>query len=254
MLESAWQDLRLAIRGLRRGPGFAAAAVLTLAIGTGANVAIFSIVDHALFRALPVPAPEELVNLSSPGPKTGSTSGNSNIGPTTAIFSYPLFKDLQSIQTVFTDVAAQRDFEANLSFRGEASHEPGWVVSGSYFPVLGIQPAVGRLFTPDDDRVAGAHRVVVLSHDYWQRRFGEDPTVVNQTLIVNGQAMTIIGVAPEGFAGTTLNDTPRVFVPVSMTGALDPDRDGRCRSPLRRLILKSRCSGRRLWTRSSVSR
>jgi predicted permease len=225
-IESIWQDVRYALRGLRRAPGFTAAAVLTLAIGTGANVGIFSIIDHALFRPLPVPAPEQLVNLLSPGPKTGSTSGNSNLGPTSAIFSYPLFRDIQRIQTVFTDVAAQRDFEANVSFRGEASHEPGWLVSGSYFPVLGIQPAVGRLLTPDDDRVAGAHRVVVLSHEYWRTRFNAEPTIVNQTLVVNGQAMTILGVAPEGFVGTTLHDTPRIFVPVSMTAVMDPDRNG----------------------------
>ena len=130
-MESIWQDVRYALRGLRRAPGFTAAAVLTLAIGTGANVGIFSIIDHALFRSLPVPAPEQLVNLLSPGPKAGSTSGNSNLGPTSAIFSYPLFRDLQRIQTVFTDVVAQRDFQANVSFRGEASHEPGWLVSGS---------------------------------------------------------------------------------------------------------------------------
>jgi predicted permease len=220
------QDVRYALRGLSRRLGFTAVAVLTLAIGTGANVGIFSIIDHALFRPLSVPAPEQLVNLLSPGPKTGSTSGNSNLGPTSAVFSYPLFRDLQRIQTVFTDVAAQRDFQANVSFRGEASHESGWLVSGSYFPVLDIPPAVGRLLTPDDDRVPGAHRVVVLSHEYWRTRFNADPTIANQTLVVNGQPMTIIGVARESFVGTTLNDTPRIFVPVSMAAVLNPDRNG----------------------------
>ena len=160
-MESIWLDVRYALRGLRRAPGFTAAAVLTLAIGTGANVGIFSIIDHAMFRPLPVPAPEQLVNLLSPGPKAGSTSGNSNLGPTSAIFSYPLFRDLQRIQTIFTDVAAQRDFQANVSFGGQASHEPGWLESGSYFTVLGIPPAVGRLLTLDDDRVPGAHHVVI---------------------------------------------------------------------------------------------
>jgi predicted permease len=226
MLDPVWQDIRYGARSLRRTPGFTATVILTLALGTGANVAIFSVIDHTLFRRLPVPAPGELVNLLSPGPKAGATSGNSNIGPTSGIFSYPLFRDLERAQTVFTGIAAQRDFEANVAFRGEASHEDGWLVSGSYFPVLGVHPALGRLLTPDDDRTLGAHHVAVLSHEYWRTRFNADRAVLNQPLVVNGQVMTIIGVAPAGFVGTTLNDAPRIFVPVSMKGLMDPDRNG----------------------------
>jgi predicted permease len=197
---------------------------LTLALGTGANVAIFSVIDHALLRPLPVPDPDQLVNLSSPGPRAGSISGNSGIGPTSEVFSDPLFRDLEQVQTVFTGIAAHRDFEANVSFRGQASHEDGWLVSGSYFPVLGLRPALGRLLTPDDDRAIGAHHVAVLSHEYWRTRFNADPAVLNEGLVVNGQLMTIVGVAPQSFVSTTLDDRPHVFVPVSMTSLMAPDR------------------------------
>lgn len=226
MLEATWQDVRYTIRGLRRAPGFALTVILTLALGTGANVAIFSVVDHTLIRPLPVPASDELVNLSSPGPKTGSTSGNSRLGPTSNVFSYPLFRDLERVQAVFTGVAAQRNFDANVVFKGEGSHEAGWLVSGSYFPVLGLQPALGRLLMPEDDRAIGAHPVTVLSHDYWRTRFDADPAVLNEGLVVNGHVMTIVGVAPANFVGTTLDDAPRIFVPVSMTGVMAPDRGG----------------------------
>jgi predicted permease len=226
MLDAILQDLRYALRGFRRSPGFALTVVLTLALGTGANVAIFSVVDHVLIRPLPVPALDQLVNLSSPGPKTGSVSASSGIGPTSNVFSCPLFRDLERAQTVFTGVAAHRNFDANVAFKGQASDEAGWLVSGSYFPVLALQPALGRLLMSDDDRAVGAHHVTVLSHEYWRTRFNADPAVLNEGLVVNGQLMTIVGVAPPDFVSTTLDDRPQIFVPLSMASLMRPDWNG----------------------------
>ena len=138
------------------------------------------------------------------------------------IFSYPMFRDLQREQTPFTDIAAHRTFGANLAFGGQTITGEGVLVSGSYFGVLGLYPALGRLIGPDDDKVIGESPVVVLSHAYWRTRFDGRPDVINQAMIVNGQSMTIIGVAPAGFKGTTLGNDPEVFVPITMRGAMEP--------------------------------
>jgi predicted permease len=200
-------------------------AIASLALGIGANAAIFSMFDQILWRPLPVHSPSELVNLSAPGPKPGSQSAN-EAGDSDDVFSYPMFRDLQRTQRCFTGIAAHRSFGANLAYRGQTSSGSGMLVSGNYFPLLGLQPAAGRLLTPDDDRNAGAHFVVVLGHDYWRTRFDADPGVVNGTLVVNGQAMTIVGVAPPGFRGTTLGTDPEVFVPISMREAMTPGWKG----------------------------
>jgi len=134
-----------------------------------------------------------------------------------------MFRDLQRVQTVFTDIAAHRLFSVNLAYRGATVSAEGLLVSGSYFPVLGLQPAVGRLLNSDDDRAIGESPVVVLSHDYWRTRFSADPNVVNDKLIVNGQSLTIIGVAPAGFSGTTLGLKPYVFVPVTLGALIQPN-------------------------------
>ena len=132
MFESIRQDVRWAIRGLRRSPGFSFIVVLTLALGSGANVAILSIFNQALIRELPVPSPDQLVNLSSPGPRPGGVSTSFSAGPDT-VFSYPLFRDIERAQTVFTGLAAHRDFLASVAYKGQASSESGRLVSGSYF-------------------------------------------------------------------------------------------------------------------------
>jgi predicted permease len=214
-------NVRLALRTLFRTPFVTVVAIVSLALGIGANAAIFSMFDQMLLRALPVREPDRLVNLSAPGPKPGSTSCN-NAGDCDQVFSYPMFRDLERAQTSFTGLAAHRLFGANLAYKGETLNGSGLLVSGSYFPVLGIQPAVGRLLGPDDDRTIGGHFVVVLSHTYWQTRFGESPAVLNEPLVVNGQAMTIVGVAPRGFDGTTLGSKPQVFVPLTMRGLMSP--------------------------------
>jgi len=218
-------NLRLAVRALSKTPFVTAIAVLSLALGIGANTAIFSLFDRMLLRPLPVPDPGRLVNLAAPGPKPGSNSCN-QAGDCQWVFSYPMFRDLERVQTAFTGIAAHNLMGVNLAARGQTLSADGMLVSGSYFPTLGLQPAAGRLFTPDDDRTPGAHALVVLSHGYWSSHFAESPSVVGESLVVNGTAMTIIGVAPRGFEGTTLGTRPNVFVPISMREALLPGWKG----------------------------
>jgi predicted permease len=214
-------NLKLAFRTLLKTPFVTAVALVSLALGIGANSAIFSLFNAVLLEPLAVPDPGQLVNLSAPGPKPGSTSCG-NAGSCEAVFSYPMFRDLERLQTAFTGIAAHRSFSANLAFGGQTLSGDGMLVSGSYFPVLGLQPALGRLIGPGDDTNVGQSPVVVLNHSYWVTRFGADPAVVNQTMIVNGHTLTIVGVAPPGFQGTTLGTDARVFVPITLRGLMQP--------------------------------
>ena len=214
-------NLKLALRALFKSPFVTVVAVVSLALGIGANTAIFSLFHEFVLRSLPVQEPSRLVNLSAPGPKPGSQSCN-QAGDCDVVFSYPMFRDLERVQTTFTGIAAHRLFGANLAYRGQTLSGEGVFVSGSYFPVLGMQPALGRLLDPNDDRSVGESPVAVLSHAWWQSRFGADPNVLNDTIIVNGQSLTIVGVAPRDFTGTTLGATPQVFVPITLRGILQP--------------------------------
>jgi predicted permease len=216
------RDLRYTLRTFRRAPGFTAIAILTLALGIGANAAVFSLFNQLLLAPLPVPEPHHLVNLVSPGPRSGPTSCGS-IGECEAVFSYPMFRDLERIQTVFTGVAAHRDFGVNLSYRGRTMTSRGLFVSGSYFQVLGLRPALGRLIGSADDRTAGESEVVVLSHAYWQNHLGSRQDIVGETIVVNGHVMTIVGVAEKGFDGTTVGLNPDVFMPITMRWRVAPD-------------------------------
>jgi predicted permease len=218
-------SLRLAIRTLAKSPFVTTVAVLSLALGIGANAAIFSLFDQMLLRALPAQEPQRLVNLSAPGPKPGSQACN-QAGDCEVVFSYPMFRDLEREQRSFTGIAAHRIFGANLAYASQTVDGQGMLVSGSYFPLLGIQPALGRLFGPADDQVVGGHLVAVLSYHYWTDRLGSDPAVLDKTIIVNGHPLTIIGVAPRGFYGTTLGARPAVFVPISMRGLMERGFEG----------------------------
>ena len=213
--------IKFALRTLFKTPFVTGVAILSLALGIGANAAIFSIFDTMLLGTLPVPEPFGLVNLSAPGPKPGSQSCN-NAGGCDVVLSYPMFRDLQRMQNVFTEIAAHRSFYANLAFDRQTMVGRGMLVSGSYFPVLGVQPALGRLITPDDDKKTGESAVAVLSHTYWTSRFGQRPDVIDKTVIVNGQTLTIVGVAPKGFDGTTLGAEALVFVPITLRGLVEP--------------------------------
>src|SRR5439155_22204015 len=151
--------------------------------------------------------------------KTGRTSTSSTFN-SDAAFSYPLFRDIEREQGVFTGLAAYRDFGANISYQKQAWTEAGGLVSGSYFPVLELRPALGRLFGAADDRMRDAHHVVVLSHRFWRTRFNADPAVLNDALVINGQPMAIVGVTPQEFESTALEIRPQVFVPLSMAALM----------------------------------
>lgn len=218
-------DLRQAVRSLIKTPFLTAVAVLSLGLGIGANGAIFSLFEQMLLRSLPAAEPDRLVNLAAPGPKPGSQSCN-QAGECDAVFSYPMYRDLESDHPGLSGIAAHRAFGANLAQGDRTVNGSGMMVSGSYFPLLGVRPALGRLLQPADDVVPGEHDVVVLSHRFWQNQLGGDPAVLNSTLVVNGRGMTIVGVAAPGFQGTTLGSMPDVFVPLSMRRAIEPLFDG----------------------------
>ena len=214
------RSLKFAIRTLFRTPFVTAIAIVSLALGIGATAGIFSVFHQVLLQSLAVPDPSELVNLSAPGPKPGFGSCG-RAGDCDVVFSYAMFRDLQKTQTVFTDIAAHVGFGANLAYEAQTSSGEGLLVSGSYFPVLELQPALGRLLNSNDDKLVGESRVVVLSYNYWSSRFGLDPTILNKQVIVNGQSLTIVGVAPKGFDGTTIGMRPAVFVPITLRSVLD---------------------------------
>ena len=216
------RTLKFAFRTLFRQPFVTTVAIISLAFGIGANSAIFSLFDQMLLRPLPVTRPSELVDLAVPGPKPGSQSCN-QAGDCDAVFSYAMFRDLERDNNgVFSGVVAHRAFGTNLAYKGQTSSSEGMFVSGSYFPTLGLKPALGRLLDYNDDKVIGEQHVAVLSHHYWQSQFGGSPAVLNDTMIVNGVPMTIVGVTPKGFEGTTLGSRPQVFVPITLRGVLEP--------------------------------
>jgi predicted permease len=211
-------DFRYALRTLLKAPAFTIVVVLTLALGIGANTAIFSLLDQVLLRMLPVKAPEQLVLLDGPGPFRGRTFNNGT-------FSYPMYRDFRDRNTVFDGVLARFPAALTLVTNGQAERVSGELVSGNYFDVLGVRAHLGRTLTPDDDRTPGGHPVAVLSHAYWIRRFAGDPAVLNRTISLNGLPMTIVGVAPPGFSGIVFDERPDVMVPVMMKAQMTPTWD-----------------------------
>ncbi|MGH9940720.1 MAG: ABC transporter permease [Blastocatellia bacterium] len=222
-MQTLLQDLRYGARMLLKNPGFTLIAALTLALGIGANTAIFSLTDQILLRLLPVEKPEELVVLRSPGPKRGRVSSD---GDDAASFSYPMYKDLRDRNNAFSGLLARYATSLSVAGNGQTERADGELVSGNYFEVLGVRPALGRVFNQEDDRVPGAHPVVVLSHAYWARRFGADPAILNKTLTVNGALMTVIGVSRAGFQGVQVGQTPDVFIPMMMKARMTPNWNG----------------------------
>lgn len=219
------RSISLAFRTLFRTPFVTAVAVVSLALGIGANAGIFSLFNQILVRSLPVRNPRELVNLKAPGPLQGSTSCN-QAGDCDEIFSYPMFRDLERAQTGMAGLAAHRGIGANVGVRKQTRSGTAVLVSGQYFSTLGVQPFLGRLLGPSDDETIGAHPVAVLSYRYWSTTLGADPTVLNEQAVVNGHAMTIVGVAPPGFDGITMGDVPDLFVPISMRAEVTPGFNG----------------------------
>src|SRR5258708_7413786 len=208
---------------LAKNPGFTFIAILTLALGIGANTAIFSILNQVMLRRLPVRYPEGLVVLKSPGPKRGHVWDD---GDDSEIFSYPLYKGLAKNTAVFDGVIARFPFAASIASHGQTDRGSGELVTGNYFDVLGVRPALGRVLSPADDDVQGAHPVLVLSHAYWIRHFAGDAGVLNQTILVNNSEMTIVGVAQTGFTCIQVGQAPDIFVPMTMKGQMTPIRNG----------------------------
>jgi predicted permease len=217
-----WQDVRYGLRMLGKNPGFTTIAILTLALGIGANTAIFSLMDQIMLRRLPVKNPDELVILRSPGRGEGHVWTD---GDAAQSFSYPAYKGLRDCSVV-SGMLARFAFDASIASRGQTERGLGELVSGNYFDVLGVQPAFGRLLTADDDRVQSGHPLVVLSHAYWMQHFGGDPGILNQTLLVNNTLLTVIGVAQKGFDGIQVGQTPQIFVPMMMKPQMTPNRSG----------------------------
>jgi predicted permease len=216
-------SLRIVLRGLWRTPLFMAIAIVSLALGIGANTAIFSLLDQVMLRTLPVKNPQELVYLYNPGPMQGGISSDEAGGPS---FSYPAFREMQKQQTPFVGLEAARGQQVSLAYKNTSSHGTARLVSGNYFGLLGVRPAIGRLFTEDDDRTPGGHPLAILGYSYWVSSFGGDVGVLNQRINVNGYPMTIVGVAQKGFASEKLGAPPEIYVPVCMKKEVTPDWNG----------------------------
>ncbi len=214
-------NLTLAARMLLKTPFVTAIAVLSLALGIGANSAIYSLFDQILLSPLPVPDANALVNLGAPGPKPGMQNCG-QAGDCDEVFSYAMFRDLERLQTSLAGIAAHTMFGASLSVNNEPTTGAGLLVSGSYFPTLRLRPALGRLFTVADDQVPDANFIVVVGHEFWVDRLGSDPRAVGRTIVMNGRSYTIVGVTPQGFNGTTLGVRPAVYVPLTMSSSVSP--------------------------------
>jgi predicted permease len=217
-MTSVLADLRLALRGLRRSPLFSIVAILSLALGIGANTAIFTLIDQVLLRKLPVRDPDQLVMLYQQGSHNGSNMG-------TRMHSYPLYQDLQQKGEPLSEVLCRRLVPASVSVDNETERVEAEMVSGNYFTMLGVQPAAGRVFSSQDDQVYMGHPVVVLGYDYWVSRFAQDPTVVGRTIRVNNYPMTVVGVSAAGFAGIDPTQSPQIRVPIQMKPVMVPDWD-----------------------------
>ncbi|MDX2152698.1 MAG: ABC transporter permease [Bryobacteraceae bacterium] len=211
-------EIRLALRSLLKSPGFAAVAVLSMALGIGANTAIFTLVNAVILRPLPVSDPEGLSLFTIPNAAPiGTTHGNTRVS-----FSYPAYRYLVENNAVFESILGRGATVLSLTHAGASERVNADLVSGNFFDVLGVRPVAGRLLTADDDRKPGEHPVAVLSHAYWMSRFGGDPRIVGGTIQLNSRAVQVVGVGPAGFEGAVLGRRFDVFVPLAMTGVYLP--------------------------------
>jgi predicted permease len=214
IFNKVWQNLRFAGRRLTQSPGFTCTAVLSLALGIGANTAIFSLVNAVILRDLPLEAPEELVDIYESNPDFPFN-----------VFSYPDYIDFQEgTREVFSDVSASRLALVQVDRDGGVEMHAGEVVTGNTFTLLGVEAHVGRTLLPEDDVNEGAHPVAMLGHGYWQRAFGANPDVVGQEIRLNGRPYTIVGVAREDYPGTFRGIAPAVFVPTMMINEIQPSQ------------------------------
>ena len=210
-------DLKLAVRGLFRSPLFSIVAILSLALGIGANTAIFTLIDQILLRKLPVTNPDALVMLYQTGPHSGSNMG-------LRMHSYPIYQEFQKRAEPLAEVIARRLAAASVSIDNQTERVEIEMVSGNYFSMLGVPAAAGRVFNSgEDDQVYEGHPVVVLSYDYWNRRFARDPNAIGKKVLVNNYPMTIVGVSAAGFAGIDPSRAPQMRVPILMKPMIVPE-------------------------------
>ena len=233
--------IRYALRSLAKSPLLSLAVVLSLGLGIGANTAIFSLLHQVLLAALPAPHPEELALLSSPPDfKSGRTS-TGKAGDMEYVFNYPVFRRLEERAQGVTGVAAFRTLDANLAYRNQTVHGSVMVVSGRYFPVLGVRPAIGRTLLPSDDVHGAGNPVAVIGYGYWRDKLGGEADVLNRNIRINGRNLTIVGVAPPGFNGITLGEQPDAYVPLALKPLLTPGWNGTDRYDDYWLYLFARC-------------
>jgi predicted permease len=210
-----WNDFKFALRTLRKSPFFTAIAVLSVALGIGANTAIFSLLDQVLLRLLPVKDPQQLVLLSMQGIHYGNNRGGNAI-------SYPMYDDFRKNNKVFSGMFCRFPDYFVLTFNGQTERVSGELVSGTYFPVLGVGAALGRTFTAEEDKTRGGHPVAILSYAYWRSRFASDAAVIGNSVLINGHRMTVVGVAQPGFDGVELGHTAQIFMPIMMKAQMTP--------------------------------
>lgn len=210
-------DLRFSFRAIRRSPLFTSVAILSLALGIGANTAIFTLMDQIMLRQLPVKNPEQLVMLYQRGTHNGNNMGS-------RMHSYPIYRDYQQKAAPFSEVLCRRLLSTSLSVDNQTERVEAELVSGNYFTMLGVKPAAGRVFnSEEDDRVYQGHPVVVLSYDYWVNRFNRDPNAVGKKILVNNYPMTIVGVSAPGFSGLDPASSPHIRLPILMMRSMTPE-------------------------------
>jgi predicted permease len=217
------QDLRFAFRTVRKSPLFSGVAVLSLALGIGANTAIFTLIHQLLLQPLPVNNPEQLVMLAGRGRHYGGNNGPNKL-------AYPMYQDIRDKNQVFSGMFGAYDTTVSLTTEGKTELIIGEYVSGNYFPVLGIGAAVGRVFTASDDLYQGGHPLAVLSYGFWKTRFNGDPGVLGRKITVNGVPLTIVGVSPAGFDGIQPGYAPQIRIPITMSDFMPRTSFGRLNS------------------------
>ena len=211
-MEKLLQDVRFGFRQLLKKPGFAALAIISMALGIGANTSIFSLVDTVLLRPLAVKEPAQLVEVY----------GTMHNGQDWSLQSYPNYKDYRDRNTVFSGLFVYRVVVSSLTVNNASNRVWGYLVSGNYFDVLGVKPALGRAFLTEEDQTPDSHPVAVLSYNCWQRRFGGDPGIIGKVVQFNSRPFTVIGVTPKGFIGTEVAYDPEMFIPSMMVPTIEP--------------------------------
>src|SRR5690242_12670069 len=207
------RDLRYSARSLRKSPVFLAVAVLSLALGIGANTAIFTLINQLILQPLPVKAPEQLVMLAGRGKHYGGNNGPDRL-------SYPMYQEIRDKNEVFSGMFCTYPSTVSATFQGSTELIGADFVSGNFFPVLGIGAAAGRVFNASDDLIQGGHPLAVLSYGYWRARFAADPGIVGKQIVVNGRALTIVGVSAAGFDGVEPGRAPQIRIPITMRDEL----------------------------------